>query len=72
MEFLRVIGIEQPMQVDDDKLGIGFIDMRLAGPAPRLQGRLMIGKEADDFKVVYIDEVGALRVGDFTAEDKMQ
>jgi len=72
MKFLRVIGIEQPVQVDDDKLGIGFIDMRLAGATPRLQGRMVIGKETDEFKVVYIDKVGALRVGDFAAEDKMQ
>jgi len=72
MEFLRVIGIKQSVQVDDDKLDIGFIDTRLASAAPSLQGRLMIGIEADDFKIVYIDEVGALRVSDFAAEDKMQ
>src|SRR3546814_17806635 len=54
----------------DDIFHLGIVDGALRGGAPRLFGRLIVGKQADDVEGVQIDEIEVLRIADASAEDR--
>ena len=72
VKFNRVVRIQQPVQMNDHVLDVGLVDGGLAGPAPGLEGGIVIGENADDVEPVRVGKFGPLRLGDLAPENKMQ
>ena len=69
VKFRRVVGIQKPVQVNDHILDVGLVDVSMAGAAPGLERRFVIGVDAENVELVRVDEIGSLRVFDLAAEN---
>ena len=58
--------------MNDHVFPVGFVDPRLARPPPGIKSRGVIGKYANDVKIIGIDEIHAAGIGDAAAENKMK
>ena len=58
--------------MDDYVFPVGLVHPRLARAAPGLEGRRVVGKNADEVEMVGVGEIGSAGIGDAPAENEVK
>src|SRR3974390_1510550 len=69
---MRGIGIEQPVQMDDEIAHMSVVDRLLGLCLPGGIGGCVVGIDADNVESVQVLEFGASEIAEFAAEYEME